>query len=408
MSDTGKLRIVHIVRSPIGGIFRHIVDLAEGQIAAGHDVGVICDSLTGDAMSARWIARLSPQLSLGLHRVPMLRTPGPQDMLAVWNLARLIRKLSPDVLHGHGAKGGVFARVIGSWLGFVGKRPLRIYCPHGGSLHYDPKSAQGRIQFMIERLLARVTDGFIFVSNYEERTFRTKVTVPLKPVRRVFNGLKPEEFELLEPSEYAADLVHVGMLRKLKGTQVLIEALKRLAERENLRPTLRIIGAGEDRHAFEAQVVEAGLSSQVHFFEPMPIRDALAQGRILVVPSLAESMPYVVIEASAAGMPVVATRVGGIGEIFGDLSDHLVPPDNPAALAAKIGSTLRAEAEARERALAIREAIAEDFSADHMVASTLEFYGDLMTPRRARRVEAADTTQPQGKPARGRTLPLSH
>jgi glycosyltransferase involved in cell wall biosynthesis len=407
MSDTVKLRIVHIVRSPIGGIFRHIVDLAEGQIAAGHDVGVICDSLTGDAMSERWIARISPQLSLGLHRVPMLRNPGPQDMLAVWNLTRLIRSLRPDVLHGHGAKGGVFAPVIGSWLGLIGKRPLRVYCPHGGSLHYDPKSAQGRLQFMIERLLARVTDGFIFVSNYEERMFRTKVTVPMKPVRRVFNGLKPDEFELLPMSESAADLVYVGMLRKLKGPQVLIEALRRLSEIEDLRPTLRIIGAGEDRRDLEKQVSEAGLSSQVSFFEPMPIRDALAQGRVLVVPSLAESMPYVVIEASAAGRPVVATRVGGIGEIFGELSDHLVPPDSAASLAAKIGSTLRDEAAARERALKIRAQIAGDFSVEHMVASTLEFYTDLTTPRRRAHADAPDNAQ-QAKPARERALPLSH
>jgi hypothetical protein len=82
MDRPNRLKIVHVVRSPIGGIFRHIVDLVDAQTKAGHDVGVICDSLTGGRFEDEVIASVAPRLALGVTRFPMRRSVSLSDFVA--------------------------------------------------------------------------------------------------------------------------------------------------------------------------------------------------------------------------------------------------------------------------------------------------------------------------------------
>ena len=116
MADDGPLRIIHCFRSPIGGIFRHVRDLAEFHAKAGHDVGIVCDSLTGSSYEDGLFDEIRPYLSLGLTRLPISRSISPRDIGAFWSSYHEIKGLQPDVLHGHGAKGGAIARLIGSAL----------------------------------------------------------------------------------------------------------------------------------------------------------------------------------------------------------------------------------------------------------------------------------------------------
>ena len=113
---TGRLRIVHCFRSPVGGIFRHVRDLTDAQVAQGHAVGIVCDSTTGGAFEERLFEDIRPRLALGVHRTPMQRHIGPGDAASAWRTYRIIKELKPDVLHGHGAKGGTYARLFGSLL----------------------------------------------------------------------------------------------------------------------------------------------------------------------------------------------------------------------------------------------------------------------------------------------------
>jgi glycosyltransferase involved in cell wall biosynthesis len=117
------------------------------------------------------------------------------------------------------------------------------------------------------------------------------------------------------------------MMRDLKGPDLFIAALAR-AEREIGRPLRAVmVGDGDDLPKYKAQALSLGLSGRVAFHPPMPARQAFALARIIVVPSRAEAMPYIVLEALAAGMPMVASAVGGIPEIFGPGSPALVRPD---------------------------------------------------------------------------------
>jgi glycosyltransferase involved in cell wall biosynthesis len=144
-----------------------------------------------------------------------------------------------------------------------------------------------------------------------------------------------------------------------------------------------MMGAGDDRSRYQARVRELGLTDQVTFSDPLPTRTALSQARILVVPSLAESMPYLVLEAAAARIPMVATNVGGLPEIFGDRSNRLVKAGDPAALAAGIAAVLEHEVGARLDAEDFAEGIAERFSIAAMAADITAFYDEARAVRGA-------------------------
>jgi glycosyltransferase involved in cell wall biosynthesis len=388
--EGAKLRIVHCFRSPVGGIFRHVRDLAEAQAAEGHSVGIVCDSSTGGAREEELIQALLPHLELGLHRTPMKRQVSPSDLLAFLRLFRRIKALDPDILHTHGAKGGVYGRGIGTLLRVFGSSVARIYCPHGGSLHYDAATRSGRLFFRIEHWLETMTDALVFVSEYEARTYSQKVGPPRKPWRIVPNGIREEEFEPVATRPDAADFLYIGMMRDLKGTDVFIDALARLRDRRGIAPTAEIVGDGPDKARYEAQVRRLGLESTTRFHPAMATRTAFGMARIVVVPSRAESMPYVVLEAAAAARPIIATRVGGIPEIFAAEQQRLVAPGDVAALAEAMDNLLDEPSRATAEAQRLREIVHPRFSIQHMTDVVSALYGDC----RRRQSEPSGSRRP--------------
>ena len=365
------MKIVHCFREPVGGLFRHVRDLAEAQHEAGHDVGVVCDSSTGGSLDDAFLERLRPFLSLGLIRFPMRRRMAPSDLAAAWRMAGKVRPLHPDVLHGHGAKGGAYARTIGTLLRATGNRVARFYTPHGGSLHFDPKASAGRVYFLAERGLGRMTDGFIFVSQYEADTYAAKVGRPRAPSSIIPNGLRPEEFEPVAAAADAADFLFIGTLRELKGPDIFLIALALLAEDTGHAPTAVVVGGGEEKPRYVTMAAELGLGHAVTFRDPMPARDAFRLARAVVVPSRAESMPYVVLETIAAGRPLIATRVGGIPEIFGIDSGRLVAPGETGELANAMAAILAAPEAAQAAADRLKARIRATFTVAAM-ASAIE------------------------------------
>jgi glycosyltransferase involved in cell wall biosynthesis len=367
-----NLRIVHCFRSPVGGIFRHVRDLTEAQVAAGHLVGIVCDSTTGGDYEERLFEAMKDNLALGIHRTPMQRHVGPGDLASAWRTYRIIQELRPDVLHGHGAKGGAYARLFGSLLRVSRFRVARLYSPHGGSLHYDETTATGKLFFGLERFMARFTDCLLFVSDYERKTYRRKVGEPPIPNRLVYNGLRAAEFEPVAAAADAVDFLYIGMMRDLKGPDIFIDALA-LAAGELGRPLSAVmVGDGDDLPRYHAQVERLGLKSHVRFLPPMPAREAFALAGLVVVPSRAEAMPYIVLEALAAGMPMIATAVGGIPEIFGEDSPALIRPD-AVELAGKMGTAL-GDHDAYLKMMPQTDELKARFGADVMAAEIEKAY----------------------------------
>ncbi|KAB2697676.1 glycosyltransferase family 4 protein [Ochrobactrum sp. Kaboul] len=332
------LRIIHCFREPAGGLFRHVRDLVSAQAEKGHLVGVVCDATTGGPREDALLEELRPQLALGLHRIAMQRHIGIGDAAAALKAYRVVKKLRPDILHGHGAKGGVYARLFGSVLRVFRSRVARIYSPHGGSLHFDRKTRRGGVVFLVERFLAPMTDAVMFVSNFEKRTYEEKVGRPHGLHAVVYNGLADDEFIPVPDAPDASDLLFVGTMRDLKGPDILIRALAQLREQDGLSLSATIVGDGAEKPVFTALAAELDLDENVHFLPGMAAREAFALGGLMVIPSRAEAFPYIVLEALAAGKTVIASRVGGIPEIFGPASPALFEP-TVEALVAKIRET---------------------------------------------------------------------
>jgi glycosyltransferase involved in cell wall biosynthesis len=360
--------ILHVFRAPVGGLFRHVLDLAQGQIARGHRVGLIADSRTGGARADDILQKLAPSLALGLTRLPIPRHPGPMDVFALAHVMRRIAQTRADVVHGHGAKGGAYAR-----MAFNTSRPVRAYTPHGGSLLFGHDTLAGKIYLTTERLLMLRGDLFLFESSFSAEMFRNKIGTPSGLVRIVHNGVSRGEFEPVTPRPDATDLVFMGELRQLKGIDVLIDAIA-LLRRDGRTLTATLIGDGADRQALRAQVERLGLGPCVHFMPVMPARQAQALGRVMVVPSRVESLPYVVLEAAAAGIPLIATKVGGIPEIYGPLSDALVRPDDADALAQAIVQAIDRPDVTSDLARKLQGRVAASFSLDGMVDGVLSAY----------------------------------
>lgn len=362
----GPLKIVHVFRAPVGGLFRHVRDLARGQAERGHRVGLLADSTTGGERAEALLRELAPHLALGVARIPMPRSPGPGDIPALLRARQHVVSCQADVVHGHGAKGGLYARLGPGDM-------LKVYTPHGGSLWFDSATLKGRLFFATERMLMRRTDLFLFESAFAEQTFRQKIGDPRTLVRVVHNGVTRAEFEPVEPQPDATDIVFMGELRPEKGIDVLIDAIARLHS-AGRAVTATLIGDGADAGALHAQVERLGLSRAVRVMPAMPGRQAMAHGYLMAMPSRAESLPYVVLEAAAAGKPLVATRVGGIPEIYGPLSDRLVPANDADALARAITRDLDDRAGAEAFAKQLQARVAASFSVDAMVDGVLGAY----------------------------------
>jgi glycosyltransferase involved in cell wall biosynthesis len=289
---------------------------------------------------------------------------------------RLVRRLSPDVLHGHGAKAGAFVRVKGA-----SKAIIRVYTPHGGSLHYPLNTIKGALYSRLERALKNRTDLFLFESAFARDTYQRTIGPPTGLVRCVFNGVTADEFDPIVKAADATDIVYVGEFRHIKGADLLIDAVARL-RREGRPVTLTLAGDGEETAALRAQIQRLGLGEAVRFIGHVKARYGFSKGSLLVVPSRGDSMPYVVIEAAAAGIPMVAANVGGIPEIFGSHTDALFAPNIVAAMADAIEIALEDPAAALQRAKSLRERIFQHFSQKAMVEGVLAGYRDAFQASR--------------------------
>lgn len=381
-----KPKILHVLRSPVGGLFRHVCDLAREQASRGHAVGLVADSATGGATALRMLADLEPHLALGLRRFPMRRNPHPADVGALLKVAALERAIEPDVVHGHGAKGGLYARAVTTVPGHR-RSAIRVYTPHGGSLHYAPGTGLHLVFAKVERWLARRSDLMLFESAFAAERYRASFGQPPCPALTVLNGLHDAEFEPVQPAPGAADLVYVGELRStIKGVDVLLRALASGSAPAERPLRLVLVGAGPDRDALDALARDLGLGGQVTFAGPLPAREAFALGRVLVIPSRAESLPYVALEAAAAQVPIVATRVGGIPEILGVDRHRLVPPDDPAALREGFLARLGAdEAQRHGDVIATAAYVRSRFTLASMVDGVLAGYAEGMATKAAAR-----------------------
>lgn len=359
------MRVLHVFRAPVGGLFRHVRDLSRGLALQGHDVGLVCDSSSGGDAATKLLESVRSYLHLGIERLPISRLPGIGDLGAALAIARHARKLKPDVIHCHGAKGGLHGRIAARMLSLPS-----VYAPHGGSLHYDWKSPVGAAFLASERILGRIGSGLHFVCEYERRNYDAKIGIKRKPNAVIYNGLWSEEFVDIPLRDDAADTLFLGDMRWLKGVDVFLDALV-ICNRVR-RVTAVMVGDGPQFSQFREYAEKSDVGDVVGFPGRMDAAAALSSGRIVVVPSRAESFPYVLLEASAVGRPIIASSVGGIPEVAG--SESLVPAGDAEALAERILHFLAEPSAALAKASIRRQELARCSTVEVMVDRVVDLY----------------------------------
>ncbi len=368
-----NLRILHCLRAPVGGLFRHVVDLAVEQSLVGHEVGVIYDRSTVSPAVASQLELLNQRCSLGVRSVNMPRLLHVSDYTAFRAVKKFAIEANAQILHGHGAKGGAYARLAAASLKKSKQPCLSFYTPHGGSLHYSPTSLKGKLFLGLERALAKRTNGLIFESAYSSNIYSKVIGRGYCPVKVIPNGLKADEFVSTPLHPDAADFLFIGELRHLKGVDLLLEAFARLGQ-DNDSLRLSIVGDGPDMKLFQDLATKLGIEARVKFWGRLPASEAFALGAVMVVPSRAESFPYIVLEAGAGLKPLICTDVGGISEIVAGSSTELILPEDVDDLYSAMKLAYSQPERMTAQAEQLQTLIRQKFTVEQMASDITDFY----------------------------------
>ncbi len=377
-----SLRVLMIVESSAGGTGRHVLDLAEGMIGQGHEVHLVhstvrLDKLFTDRLQAPVLSRM-PRMALAMGT-----SIHPRDLLVARAIRRYARAHGPfDIIHGHSSKGGALAR-----LAALGTSAKAIYTLHG-LIMMDPGLTRWKRAFYlgIERLLALRTARIIAVSPEEQRS---AIAVGLGEGRTILipNGVGSPQIASRDEARArigaAPDAIVAGFVGRLvdqKAPHVLIEAFAR-AHRAAPRLALAIVGDGPLRQAMRDLGERLGVADHIYWLGERDAREVLAGFDLFAIASRKEGLPYVVLEAMAAAMPIVATDSAGVEILVIDgVNGFVVRRDDVAAFADRL-TRLAGDPDVLESCAAASERRACDFTIEAMVDATLRAYHDAWVER---------------------------
>jgi len=353
-----SMRIARIIaRLNVGGPAQHAIFLTVGLDPARFmttlitgvgepDEGDLSAEARARGVEPVVIRELGPRIHLG------------RDLVALGKLVRLLRRLRPDLVHTHTAKAGALGRVAARLAGV----PIIVHTFHGHVLEGYFSPSLTRLFLQIERALARITDRIITVSPRVRHDLLARGIGRPEQVEVVPVGLDLARFlggpgspaRLREKLAIASDaplLGIVGRLVPIKDHPTLFQALA-LLQADAPSPHLIVVGDGERREALKRLAQDLGLASRIHFLGWRNDLEAiLGELDVVICSSKNEGTPVALIEAMAAGVPVLSTDVGGVGDLIvhGE-NGWLVPSGNPSALARGIRDLL-ADPERRARPL---------------------------------------------------------
>jgi len=377
--------VLLLVQPTSGGVARHVGDLAEELVRRGWDVHVGCPAESR-------LARRLADAGATVHPVSFVRPVSPfGDARALLETRRLVRRLSCDIVHCHSSKAGFLGRFACRSLGMR----RTIYTPHCLAFTGEPASPKGRFYRLVERIAGPWTGRWIAVSAAEAREIVDNRLGPEGRVRRVLNGIGG--FPRRDAASAAARrdalglgadgggcvFMTVGRADRQKAFDVFVEAAILAAGRA---PSARFVLVGGDYTSegelarLGRRVDEAGAGGAVSFAgEVDDVATVLSAADVLVLPSRWESMPYVLLEAGAMGLPVVATPVGGVPELVEEgVTGALVPVDDAVALAEAMVRLAADPAGRRAMGDAMAEKV-RPLTVDAMAEGIVEIYGELLS-----------------------------
>lgn len=306
-SQMNKKVVVQILRAPIGGIRKHVYDILENTSADAYRYIFITNMDDADSPL--------PQLrNLELFNLNIQEKPSLRDLLNMIRIYFHLYGANVDVVHGHGAKGGLYARIVSYLL-----RAKCIYTPHGGSLHRVHGKVKNMLYDAVEIFLVPFTDIFLFESNYSQNVFFQNIA-NVSPRSMVnYNGIELPSSRARH--QYRAGeklkLASFGLLRNLKGHDIAIEALALLRKHE-IPFSYSIYGMGEELNNLQQLIARHMLQDSITIHEyTNDVSGEMLKYDLILHPSRFESFGYVPVEAMALKIPVIASQEGGLKEVIG-------------------------------------------------------------------------------------------
>lgn len=306
MSSIKKVLFV-ITKSNWGGAQRYVYDLAislpkdefQTMVALGGD-GLLAEKLRHAGTMIYHSASLGRDISIG------------KDLQSYFELLRLFKKEKPDVVHLNSSKAGG----VGALAARVAGVPRIIFTAHGWPFGEQRNALWRVFAWAGSWATTLLVHKVICICDYDARLARTVLPFSSGKVVRIYNGIAPhtlgtgDNIRNVFPAR-AQITGTIGELNKNKNQQVLIEQAK-----NNPAMYVAVVGEGELRPVLEAKIKEYGLAERVKLFGFISASEVLRGFDTFALPSRKEGLPYVLLEAKQAGLPIVANRVGGVGEIL--------------------------------------------------------------------------------------------
>jgi len=351
----------------VGGASIHVRDLARAMQARGHQVvvfiggtGRVTDQLAAAGVPFRPLAQLRRSLS------PW------RDAWAISEFTTAMREFQPHLVSAHTAKAGWIARAVCARLAIPA-----IYTPHGLSVGKRAKAPVRMLAKLAERVAGRWNQDIVCVCEAECHLALASQIAPRERVHVIQNGVCDVAPELrASPAASPCRLVSVARFEEPKDHRLLLQAMSRL---KDLQWELDLVGDGPLEKDCRALAATLGVGGRVRFlgYQPDPA-PALARASLFVLSSRSEALPRSVLEAMRAGLPIVASAVGGLPEIVDSKSNGvLIPKSDEAKLAAALREMLLDARARAEYGRVSRAAYEARFRFDLMLEKTAALYGKV-------------------------------
>ncbi|TSA45461.1 glycosyltransferase family 1 protein [bacterium] len=372
-----------ITQGEMGGAQRYVFDLATGLAAQGEEILVLVGAEKTELKSRLKRAGIPCGLVKNL-----VRSINPiRDIAAVFELTSKLREYHPDIVHLSSSKAGV----IGSVAARLAKIPNVVFTAHGFAFLEPNSRFVNRLYFWAEKIASNYRKAIITVSEFDRQAAIAARLCPPEKLITIHNGVDWDKIEYLPQNRARAALQlepdkfiigTVANFYRTKGLPYLISAARELVT-DYPETQFFIVGDGTERSKLLSQIKSSGLENSVLLVNPQEnVRQFLKAFDLFVLPSVKEGFPYVILEAMAAGLPIVATKTGGIPEAIRNGQDGLlVEPKNPAALASAISKLIKNPSDAKKLGQMAEER-AKNFTYDAMLAATCDVYRSLVSSRK--------------------------
>lgn len=369
-----KLKVLFIItKSEIGGAQTHLMEVVRYMHHAGHDVLVVTGT-TG------WLTNELATIGVDYKILPdLVREINPaKDIKTINSICHILEDKQPDIIHCHSSKAGIVGRIAGAI-----KNIPAVFTAHGWAFTSGVSPAKRVIYAAIEHMMLVITRKVICVSEFDRQLAKIWFLHNYNKIVTIHNGIVDKSFNSNIVREYSLPLKLVSIARfsRQKNNMELIRAVEQINKLYSGSLQLNMVGDGPLLSEAQAYVTSHKLENDVHFLgSRTDVDDILNQNDIFCLISNYEGLPISIIEAMRAGMPIIASDVGGVNELVQDeVNGFLIPRGNISELVKKLEYILHNRELIKFMGAASREIYEKEYTAVQMNQKIHMVYNEIIT-----------------------------